>query len=502
MNRLKQIFDASRLQRILWAAFLLTLPVTSFPFFPPAFGGEALVRPLSLYPLSILVLLVILPRLIKRPLPGALLALLPFVLVAIASSLLSLLRGIEPSLGISVTARVMRGLSTLVIGCAIYLAIALLPENKEDLRFTLRWIYLGCAFALFWGSLQAVYVFRFDPRWFDWLSKAQQYISYRRLLPERISGLTYEPHWFAEQIIVLLLPGLLAAILTGYTVFNKRWRWLTVEWLLLLWAVILLPFTFSRSGVLNLVLMLVISLVFIYKPVKKDTTHIQSLGKSPILSRLPVKLTLGICLALVPIYLVGTRNSFFSRVWEYWGQENTSLTGYLSYLGFDARVTFGEAAYNVYLAYPVLGIGLGNYAFYFEEMLPYRPVAALPEILRLITPEKGRDRLVTSKNFYLRLLSETGIMGTIAFFGFLITLCGSALYLWIAQEQEWRYWGVFSLNGLAAFALSAMTFDSFVIPNMWVVFGLITAAARLHFNAPTPRNLPGLQDKHIIKQQE
>jgi O-antigen ligase len=126
----------------------------------------------------------------------------------------------------------------------------------------------------------------------------------------------------------------------------------------------------------------------------------------------------------------------------------------------------------------------------------------LPEILRLITPEKGRDRLVTSKNFYLRLLSETGIMGTIAFFGFLITLCGSALYLWIAQEQEWRYWGVFSLNGLAAFALSAMTFDSFVIPNMWVVFGLITAAARLHFNAPPPRNLPGLQDKHIIKQQE
>lgn len=490
MNRIRVFFSADGLKRILWAAFLVTLPVTSFPFFPPAFGGEALVRPLSLYPLSLLVLLVIIPRLIKKPLPGNLLALLPFVLLAVASSLLSLLRGIEPALGISVTARVARGLTTLMIGCAIYLAIALLPEDKKDLRFTLRWIYTGGAIALLWGSLQAIYVVHFDPEWFGWLSRIQQYISYRRLLPERISGLTYEPHWFAEQIIVLLLPGLLAAVLTGYTVFNKRWRWLTIEWLLLIWAIILLPFTFSRSGVLNLILLLGASLLFFYKPAKKNLSkpsnniaEHSTPSQPSVLSRLPVKLTLVVTLALIPIYLVGTRNPFFSRIWEYWGQENANLPGYLSYLGFDARAAFGEAAYNAYLAYPFLGIGLGNYAFYFEEMLPYRPVAALPEILRLITPEKGRDRLVTSKNFYLRLLSETGIIGAIAFFGFVITLSGSALYLWFAKEQEWRYWGILSLNGLAAFTLSAMTFDSFVIPNMWIVFGLITTATRLHTQA-------------------
>jgi hypothetical protein len=36
-----------------WVLFLVCLPVTSFPFFPPALGGGALVRPLSLYPLII-----------------------------------------------------------------------------------------------------------------------------------------------------------------------------------------------------------------------------------------------------------------------------------------------------------------------------------------------------------------------------------------------------------------------------------------------------------------
>lgn len=487
MNFQKLLSWTSRKQRIFWAAFLVALPVTSFPFFPPAFGGEALVRPLSVYPLLILIPLVIVPRLFKKPLPGALLSLLPFVLVAIASSLLSLLRGIEPALGISVAARVTRGLTTLIIGCSIYLAIALIPENREDLRFTLRWIYIGGAISLFWGSLQAIYVLNFNPYWFDFLSKLQAYLSYRRLIPERISGLTYEPHWFAEQIIVLLLPALLASIITGETVFKRRWRWLTVEWILAVWSIILLPFTYSRSGVLNLVLLLSFSFFFFYKfsksmqnPQPENSllsakTHLGHFSPNSTLL-----ISLAILIALLPIYLVGNQNQFFARLWDYWEQEETSLTGYLSYLGFDARLAYAEAAYNAYQAFPITGVGLGNYAFYFEEMLPYRPVAEVPEILRMITPEKGRDRLVTSKNFYLRLLSETGILGAVTFFGFIITQLGSALYLWLSPKTQWRHWGMLSLLGLVAFSLSAMTFDSFVIPNMWVVFGLITAATRIH----------------------
>lgn len=478
--------------RFIWAAFLLFLPITSFPFFPPAFGGEALVRPLSLYPLLLLVILVIVPRLFSRPLPGALLALLPFVLVGVASSLLSLLRGIEPALGISVGARVMRGLSTLVIGCTIYLAIALLPDTVEDLRFTLRWIYTGCAAALFWGSLQAVYVLHFNPVWFGFLHRLQEFVSYRRLLPERISGLTYEPHWFAEQIIVLLLPGLLAAVLNGYTVFNKRWHWLTIEWLLLAWAVILLPFTYSRSGVINLVVLLAFSvLVFRPRERKPSINPAGNSDKTPapapgLLTRTPLRLAAVIILAMLPVYIIGARNTFFSRLWEYWRQEDASMTDYLSYLGFDARVAYGLAAYNAYLANPMLGIGLGNYAFYFEEMLPNRPIAAIPEVLRMVTPEKGRDRLVTSKNFYLRLLSETGMIGSIAFLAFVVCIFGCALSLWLSPGQEWRFWGTVSLSGLTAFALSALTFDSFVIPNMWVVFGLVTAATRVNRQTPTP----------------
>jgi hypothetical protein len=73
------------------------------------------------------------------------LTLAPFVLVASASSLLSLMRGIEPALGISTEARLLRGMLTLVIGCSFYMAMVMVHESVDDLRFSLRWISLGRA---------------------------------------------------------------------------------------------------------------------------------------------------------------------------------------------------------------------------------------------------------------------------------------------------------------------------------------------------------------------
>jgi len=472
------------IQRVAWVLLLLALPVTSFPYFPPAMGGEALVRPLSLYPLGVLIFLLVLPCLIRKPISKTVLTLVPFVLVAAASSLVSLLRGIEPSLGISVEARVLRGMFTLLIGCSFYLTMVVLHETVDDLRFSLRWIYAGGAIALLWGSIQAVNIAFPGAGLFAFLERAQSYISIRPLRPDRIAGLTYEPHWFAEQIILLLLPWSLAAILSGYSVFQRRWRWLTVEWFLVIWSVILLPFTFSRAGLMNLVILIMISvLLFRQRPRRDVEVRLPAgadrwRGLSP-LQRRSLESILVLAVVILPIYVVGARNLFFARLWEYWRKPEANLQEYVSYLGFDARLVYAQAAFNTYLAYPILGVGLGNYAFYFEEMLPYRPIAEVPEVLLMVTPEPGRDRLITAKNLYLRLLAETGIVGAVTFMAFVIANLGCALYLWLSKHKEWVYWGTASLCGLLAFSLSALTFDSFVIPNMWVLFGLITAATRV-----------------------
>lgn len=474
-----------RLARVLWAALLLFLPVTSFPYFPPAFGGEALVRPLSLYPLLGLLFISLLPRLFTRPVSRTVLSLLPFVLIAAASSGLSLLQGIEPALGISVEARVLRGLFTLLIGCAFYVTIAQLPDTLEDLRFSLRWIYAGGAVALLWGSIQAAALR--SASGFAWLSQIQRFISIRPLRPDRISGLTYEPHWFAEQIILLLVPWSLAAALANVSVFPWRWRRLTVEVGLLAWSLVTLPFTYSRAGLANL-LVLVFLTVLLFRPLPAPATG--DVGqllprRRGVIRRRLLEVLLTLAVVALPIYLIGAQNLFFARIWEYWKRPEATLSGYLTYLGFDARLVYSQAAFRTYEAYPVFGVGLGNYAFYFEEMLPYRPIAEVPEVLFMVTPQAGRDRLITAKNFYLRLLAETGIVGTTAFLAFFTAILGSAVYLWLDRRREWQYWGMASLCGLLAVALAALTFDSFVIPNMWVVFGLITAATRVMMQSNT-----------------
>jgi O-antigen ligase len=464
------------LQQIAWALFLITLPVTSFPFLPHVIGGTALVRPLSIYPLLVLLIIATLPRLFTGAVPRTIYTFLPFVLIALIASLLSLLAGIEPMLGVTVSDRILRALLTLGIGSAIYLTVAILPRTAEELRASLRWLYAGFIAALAWGSLQAVYVIHFDAAYYQFLLKLQAFISTRKIFPYRVSGMTYEPNWFAEQISLLLIPWLLASVLYGYSAFRWRWRWLTVEWLLLGWAILILVLTFSRAGLINLVLLLFLG-VAVFR-VRKSHKATKSHTRLAIWGRRLLEATLVLALFIGLVFVASTRNEFFARIWKYWNEvEQRTVSDYFDYIGFGARFMYAEAAYNTYADNPVLGVGLGNYAFYFDEMLPDEFLARTPEVLRILTPEVGRSRLITPKNLYFRILAETGLIGMAAFAAFLVAIFGCALFLWFSREQQQRFWGTASLLGLCVFLAAGFSFDSLAIPNMWVVFGLITAAA-------------------------
>jgi O-antigen ligase len=472
----------SAVSRVCWVVFLISLPVTSFPYFPGNFGGGTLVRPLSIYPLLILMVLVIFPRFLTRPLPRTLLAFLPFVLVAVASTFLASLRNIEGLQGVSVTERMLRALATLGLGGSIYLAITLWPESRKDLRFSIRWLYAGFALALIWGTLQTIYVVHFNSDWFELLRTAQRFISTRRLFTNRVSGMTYEPNWFADQIVFILLPWLLAAVLSGTSVFRWRWKFLTIEWLLLAWSVAILPFTFSRAGLLILLVLVVVAVLFFRG--KGWGSGESKQGGVSLLLRRALEIVAILAVLAGGIYFAGTRNVFFSRLWDFFQNRPTGgalhyIGDYFEYLGFGARFAYWGTAYRVYEEAPLLGVGLGNYAFYFEEKLPDRPLATVPEVLRLIVPEVGRNRLITAKNLYLRLLAETGLVGTASFLAFIVAIFGCALFLWFSPGPEARFWGIGSLMGMLAFLMVAFSFDSFAVPNMWVVFGFITAAARL-----------------------
>ena len=458
--------------KVVWATFLLALPVTSFPYFPGFMGKSVMVRPLALYPLSLLLVLAILPRLIKLSLPRTLIPFAVFTLVASISTVYAFTRGIHPSIDVSIYARALRTIITLVLGGLIYFTVSVFPQNQADLKFTLTWIYVGCAISLLWASFQIFYVVHFDRGYFNALSEIQSFMSIRKLFDKRISGMTYEPSWFAEQLTFVLMPLLFASVVSNTSVFGWRYRRLTVEMILLGWSVLGVLFTYSRTGLGIFVILLTLSLLIASRQNRR-----QGDKRWGQIFRLILLVGLVLLVLVVVVYAVAQKNNYFSRLWTYWTDEESEGT-YFYYIAFDQRFVYWETAYQIFEDHPVLGIGLGNFAFYFDEYLPDRQYRN-PELLSKLVPEEGGNQIVTVKNYLLRILSETGILGFSAFVAFLIALAGCVLSLLYSADRDAKFWGNAGLLGLVAFLPVTLSVDSFAIPNMWVVFGLITASAHI-----------------------
>lgn len=473
-------------QKLFWGMFLVTLPVTSFPYFAGFMGESVQVRPLALYPLLVLMVLATLPLLFTQKLPRTLIPFILFVLVALGSSAISLTRDIYPSIDLSVEGRLLRTLVTLAIGGMFYLTVSLFPREEGDLKFTLTWLYIGFAVALLWASFQVIYVLRFDRAYFNLLNEIQSWISTRRLFDKRISGMTYEPSWFAEQLTFTLMPLLFSSVLSNYSVFRWRYRRLTIETILLGWSVVALLFTYSRTGLAVFIGLLLVSLVL-------------GLGggirnrKTPWLQWLKVGLQILVIMILVllVVFVVGQRNNYFSRLWGYWTDEESEGT-FFYFIAFDQRFVYWETAYRVFKDHPVFGVGLGNFTFYFQEYLPDRYYKN-PELVMKLVPEKGRNQVVTVKNFLIRLLAETGLLGASAFLAFLVAVAGCVIYLLLSSEQSSQFWGRAGLLGLMAFLPVTLSIDSFALPNMWIVFGLITASASVYHRVGHMQGV-GLED--------
>jgi hypothetical protein len=473
--------------QVSWVLMLVALPVTSFPYFPGGVGGTTLVRPLSVYPLLVLMLLVTVPRFFTRPLPRTYLPLLAFIVVAVASSFIALGMGEEIRQGVTSTARVARNLITLAIGVSFYLTVSLVPRDWQEMKRSLKWIYLGFGLAFLWSMLQAVYVIHWSEDYFNWVNRLQDFVSSRKLFTARISGMTYEPKWFAEQICFLLLPWLLASVFYNRTVFKWRYRWVTVELLLLAWSMLVLMLTFSRTGYVLMIAGVVAGLLLrqIDRRRGVHSSRMKSLVSSTKRKALAIAILVVACLLVA---FVVSQNRYFNRFWRYWVDDVPTNKSYLEYIAVGQRYVYLQTALRMYEAYPILGVGLGNYAFYFDEMLPNQPYYAQPEITRQLTPTEGRaSRLITPKNMYARLLSETGLVGIVTFAGFVFSILGCALYLWLSSPPDEHFWGFAGLLGVFLYLFVAFSVDSFAIPNMWVVFGLITAAAHL------PDSLPARQ---------
>ena len=467
----------TKITRFLWGAALLTLPVTSFRYFP-GMGEGTLVRPLAFYPVVLLglVLLIQLWRgKTSVPRTGVWTPLIVFVLFVLAASAYGALLDPLPLRGQDYFGRVIRAWATVMIGLSFFIAAVWMNRSEEDLRFTLRWLLAGFVMDVLWSGVQSLAFYTpLLPK--VTVTHWQRAFSMRELVrTNRVSGMAYEPAWLAGQIATIYLPWLVAALLTRVRVTRFKWY----EVILLGFAVLLLLATYSRGGLLTALLALILTLLF------AGRAEIRAgwgwfiagfrRGRDLILRLGILVLVLG---ALAGAGLFLSQKGYVTRLFN---SNAESLEEFIVENSAGARAAYTFGALGAYEESPWLGVGLGASGFYIYRHLPDWSMTTVPEIARQLSPE---NRLYPNpKNMYARLLAETGLIGFFLFLAFQFSILGDVLSALQKKSAFMRYLGIAGLFSWIAISIYNATQDSFATPNIWLNLGVLVGITAYAFES-------------------
>jgi O-antigen ligase len=323
--------------------------------------------------------------------------------------------------------------------------------------------------------------------------------SLRDMLPDRVTGLAYEPSWLADQLVVLYIPLCLATVIRGYSVFGRKSSWRSVELAILVWASLILFLTFSRIGLLAYLALLFVFAVIIGGKLihviaeksaasERPIMMLDSLWKGRLrLLQWPLILMMILGASVLAVFIASRIDPRIARIFEtdyaslLQGTRHPLLFSLAARLAYAERLMYWIAGLRTFSLYPLLGVGLGNSGFFFLDTVPYFG-AYLPEILAVANP--GIAEFANAKSLWVRLLAETGIVGFVSFAVWLSLLAAAA---WSLQRRNRGVRGVVALGAL--FTLGALIFegfslDTFALPQLWIALGVFTAAVQINKESP------------------
>jgi O-antigen ligase len=475
-----------RLIDLLWGLVLVCLPVTSFPFIP-FLSNQTQVRPLSIYPMILLFPLLLFQIRRKRikiwqPIFTPLAV---FILIAIVTTIIASMYAPLDLHGLDFFGRVFRGFLTLIIGVGFFTFSIWIIRDKEQLFISLRWLYLGLFFSFLWGTLQLLvyYGWLLNENIIDQIQKFFS-ISGVSLKNLRVTGFAFEPSWLAGQISIFYIPWLFASLLTGFRL--TRWRWL--EFVLIGMATFLLVLTYSRSGLLMVLVACLFTTLFSGRDKIKQSWNwwkqpfIKAINgegpnKVPALGLRVGVLVMLIVLAGLSLLALGN-NPYFSKLWR---SKKTNILEYVIDISAGPRLAYAMAGLETFNQHPWTGVGLGADGLYLYSNLPDWSKTFIPEISIQLSPTS--ISYPNSKNLFVRILSETGILGLGAFIGFLLYILARILTIRNFHDRDANFLVVSGLFSWIVIFLYCFTQDSFAMPNTWINFGMLLGVSEISINS-------------------
>ena len=460
-----------RIERFLWAAVLVALPVTSFRYLP--MGTDTQVRPLSLIPAVLLLFVLVLRCVRERRLilwSSAFQPLLVFILVAGASSAAGFLFAPVNLYSYTYPSRVLRAWLAFGVGLVFLVTSMCMNRDERDLKFTIKWVYVGLIAEVAWSLVQSFQIYIYH---FSLLDTIQKTVMMAGLPPNgRISGLALEPSWLAAQVITLYLPWAFAAWVKNYSWGNRRW---TVA-IILVACIYLLIFTFSRSGILTTLAAVILTFIIAgWERIRQawrwfiSPLRLKSLFPNKLLEvGLRIAVIAAILASLAGGAVILSRNQYFAQIWQ---SRKTTLTSYFVDIYAGPRLAYSSAGWTIFEQHPWTGVGLGAAGLYLFKALPDWSHFNVPEVAQLLSPDN--QVYPNTKNLYVRLLSETGILGFWSFISLYLLTLGKIFNLLRSKQKELAFLGMASLLAWLSIVMLGFTQDSLAMPIVWIPLGVL-----------------------------
>jgi len=465
-----------RLSRILWALLLISLPITSFRYMP-FMGAGTMVRPLALYPLAVLLLILFIMlwrREIAFPRLGNFTVLAAFTLAAIAATAIGATFAPIELRGVEYWDRAIRAFVTLGIGFSFFLVAVWMNQDEAQVRFSIRWLMVGLAGHLVWGAIQ---FYGLNQGYRIPLTEIQETFSLAGLTKNRrISGFALEPSWLAGQLALLYLPWLVAGLLNPK--WYKKTSELVISIVLLFAALAALMATYSRVGLVMVPVAGAVTFLIAGRAVWRSVWEWFLTGfrrnarkgrsswiQAAALRVLLVVITL-VVLAGVGLFLA---DGYFSTLWT---SDMSNFWRYMSTASMGPRVAYVTGAMPAFDANPLTGVGLGASGFWIYQNMPNELLMGEPEIAQALAPNSSL--FPNPKNFYVRLLAETGLVGLTLFMAFWLGILADGLAVLRRSDIFSRFLGAAAIFSLVALAFQSISVDSFAMPEMWLSLGILS----------------------------
>ena len=494
--------NLERLGEILWAIALICLPLTSFPLFSSLTG--AVVAPFSILPIFIILLIGSIPLILRRgELPRESLPLAIFTFAAIISCAAAFFFFIPGFKGKNVFGQETRALFTLAVGLTFFLVTVTWLRSGQKLKNSWKYITMGGFLSLLWTGFQAYFVLHQAEHYPAWMNQIQSWLAV--ISPAysprygRVNGLTYEASWFAHQMVMLYLPLWLAASYYKTSAFKLRIFRLSVENILLVLGLGAFFLSSPRIGLISLFLIVVYLFIKLNLSIHRKIVGIiasrQAVAKPRSIQSHPAMLRLLASIVIISLYLLILAGIFYFAVQRDYRlsvlvsqppslneivgvltlDQNTLLTLSHRFI-FLERMVYWLNGWNVFNQYPWLGVGLGNSGFFFPQLAPAMGWATfeIRNVLYYLT------QLPNVKSFWFRLLAETGLVGFSVFITWLYVLYQSSRVSQKGKNPTMKTLAFAGQLALLAFIGEGFSIDSFAMPYLWIIAGIIAAVGLVY----------------------